>query len=123
MGVMAGKQGLVMGVANERSLAWGIARAVHAEGGRLAFTYQGEALGRRVRPLAESLGSDFVAEAEPDAPVAGDELEDARWFTREEVGLALRGESPPGGLRLSPSISISRWLVERWYAGETAGVA
>jgi enoyl-[acyl-carrier protein] reductase I len=64
MGLMAGKQGLVMGVANERSLAWGIARAVHAEGGRLAFTYQGEALGKRVRPLAESVGSDFVAEAD-----------------------------------------------------------
>ena len=49
----------------------------------------------------------------------GDELEDARWFTRGEVELALRGASPPGGLLLSPSISISRWLVERWFAGAT----
>jgi enoyl-[acyl-carrier protein] reductase I len=64
MGLMAGKQGLVMGVANERSLAWGIARAAHGEGARLAFTYQGDALGRRVRPLAESLDSDFVVEAD-----------------------------------------------------------
>jgi enoyl-[acyl-carrier protein] reductase I len=64
MGLMAGKQGLVMGVANERSLAWGIARALHAHGARLAFTYQGEALGRRVRPLADSVGSDFVVEAD-----------------------------------------------------------
>jgi enoyl-[acyl-carrier protein] reductase I len=64
MSLMAGKQGLVMGVANERSLAWGIARAVHAEGGRLAFTYQGDALGKRVRPLAESLDSDFVVDAD-----------------------------------------------------------
>ena len=45
MGLMAGKQGLIMGVANDRSLAWGIAKAVHAQGARLAFTYQGEALG------------------------------------------------------------------------------
>jgi enoyl-[acyl-carrier protein] reductase I len=64
MGLMAGKQGLVMGVANERSLAWGIARALHGQGARLAFTYQGEALGKRVRPLAESLDSDFVIEAD-----------------------------------------------------------
>jgi enoyl-[acyl-carrier protein] reductase I len=64
MGLMAGKQGLVMGVANDRSLAWGIAKALHAQGARLAFTYQGDALGRRVRPLAESLDSDFVIEAD-----------------------------------------------------------
>jgi enoyl-[acyl-carrier protein] reductase I len=64
MGLMAGKQGLVMGVANDRSLAWGIAKAVHAEGARLAFTYQGDALGKRVRPLAESLDSDFVVDAD-----------------------------------------------------------
>jgi len=64
MGLMAGKQGLVMGVANERSLAWGIARALHAQEARLAFTYQGEALGKRVRPLAESLDSDFVVDAD-----------------------------------------------------------
>jgi enoyl-[acyl-carrier protein] reductase I len=64
MGLMAGKQGLIMGVANDRSLAWGIAKAVHAHEARLAFTYQGEALGRRVRPLADSLDSDFVVEAD-----------------------------------------------------------
>ncbi|HVC57804.1 MAG TPA: enoyl-ACP reductase FabI [Stellaceae bacterium] len=64
MGVMAGKQGLVMGVANERSLAWGIAQAAHAQGARLAFTYQGDALGRRVRPLAASVDSDVVIEAD-----------------------------------------------------------
>src|SRR6266849_7587951 len=64
MGLMAGKQGLVMGVANERSLAWGIARALHSQDARLAVTYQGDALGRRVRPLAESLDSDFVIDAD-----------------------------------------------------------
>ena len=57
---MSGKRGLVMGVANDRSIAWGIAQAVRAQGAELAFTYQGEALEKRVRPLAESAGSDLV---------------------------------------------------------------
>src|SRR3954470_17461901 len=64
MPLMAGKQGLIMGVANERSIAWGIAKALHEHGATLAFTYQGEALGKRVRPLADSLDSDFVIEAD-----------------------------------------------------------
>jgi enoyl-[acyl-carrier protein] reductase I len=58
--LMAGKRGLIMGVANERSIAWGIATAVHAQGAELAFTYQGEVLEKRVRPLAESVGSEIV---------------------------------------------------------------
>ncbi|MFV0359882.1 enoyl-ACP reductase FabI [Tropicimonas sp.] len=62
--LMNGKRGLVMGVANDRSIAWGIARALAAEGAELAFTYQGEAFGRRVTPLAESLGSDFLVDAD-----------------------------------------------------------
>jgi enoyl-[acyl-carrier protein] reductase I len=57
---MAGKRGLVMGVANDRSIAWGIARAVAAQGATLAFTYQGEALEKRVRPLAEQVGAKLV---------------------------------------------------------------
>ena len=73
MPLMAGKQGLIMGVANERSLAWGIAKTLHAHGAALAFTYQGEALGKRVRPLADSLDSDFVL----DADVASEESLDA----------------------------------------------
>src|ERR1700758_5562466 len=64
MPLMAGKQGLIMGVANERSLGWGIAKTLRANGAALAFTYQGEALGKRVRPLAESLDSDFALEAD-----------------------------------------------------------
>jgi len=64
MALMTGKRGLIIGVANDRSIAWGIAKAVHEHGGELAFTYQGEALGKRVRPLADSLGSDFVLEAD-----------------------------------------------------------
>src|SRR5579863_3465108 len=74
MSLMAGKQGLVMGVANDRSLAWGIARALHGQGARLAFTYQGDALGKRVRPLAESLDSDFVIEADVTAEASLDSV-------------------------------------------------
>jgi enoyl-[acyl-carrier protein] reductase I len=62
--LMKGKRGLVMGVANDRSIAWGIAKALHHHGARLAFTFQGDALGKRVRPLAESLDSDFVVDAD-----------------------------------------------------------
>ncbi len=59
-GLMAGKRGLIMGVANDHSIAWGIAKALAAAGAQLAFTYQGEALGKRVKPLARSLSSDCV---------------------------------------------------------------
>src|SRR3954447_4384984 len=55
-----GKRGLIMGVANDHSIAWGIAKTLAAHGASLAFTYQGEALGRRVKALAESIGSNFV---------------------------------------------------------------
>jgi enoyl-[acyl-carrier protein] reductase I len=58
--LMAGKRGVVMGVANDRSIAWGIANACAAQGAEIAFTYQGEALEKRVRPLAESVGSSMV---------------------------------------------------------------
>ncbi len=57
---MQGMRGLVMGVANDRSIAWGIAKAMHAAGAELAFSYQGEAFGKRVAPLAGSLGSDLL---------------------------------------------------------------
>ncbi|GJE45906.1 enoyl-ACP reductase FabI [Methylobacterium soli] len=59
-GLMTGKRGLIMGVANDHSIAWGIAKTLHDHGAQLAFTYQGEALGRRVGPLAAKLGSDIV---------------------------------------------------------------
>jgi enoyl-[acyl-carrier protein] reductase I len=59
-GLMAGKKGLIMGVANNRSIAWNIAKAVSNEGAELAFTYQGDALLKRINPLAESIGSDFI---------------------------------------------------------------
>ena len=62
--LMKGKRGLVMGVANDHSIAWGIAKALHAEGAELAFSYQGEAFGRRVQPLAASVGSDFLVDVD-----------------------------------------------------------
>jgi enoyl-[acyl-carrier protein] reductase I len=62
--LMGGKRGLVMGVANDRSLAWGIAKSLSDHGAELAFTYQGEALEKRVRPLAESVRSDFLLECD-----------------------------------------------------------
>ena len=63
-GLMQGKRGLIMGLANDRSLAWGIAKALHAQGAEMAFSYQGEALERRVRPLAEEVGSDFLIDCD-----------------------------------------------------------
>ena len=63
-GIMAGKRGLIMGVANERSIAWGIASAAAAQGAELAFTFQGDALRKRVEPLAASINSDMVMECD-----------------------------------------------------------
>ena len=62
--LMQGKRGLVMGVANERSIAWGIASALAAEGAELAFSYQGEAFGKRLLPLAASVGSDLMIDVD-----------------------------------------------------------
>ncbi len=63
-GLMAGKKGLIMGLANEKSLAWGIAKALGEHGAELAFSYQGDALKKRVAPLAEQLGSDFLIDCD-----------------------------------------------------------
>lgn len=72
-------------------------------------------------PFPGSLMLGFIAHAHPDTPLTGDELEDARWFTHADIGAALRGESGEGGLKLSPALSISRWLVERWHSAEQGG--
>ncbi|WP_285813206.1 enoyl-ACP reductase FabI [Lutimaribacter degradans] len=64
MNSMEGKRGLIMGVANDRSIAWGIAKAMAGAGAELAFTYQGEAFGKRLSPLAESVGSDFMVDCD-----------------------------------------------------------
>ena len=62
--LMAGKRGLVMGVANNRSIAWGIAKTLHHHGAEIAFTYQGEAIEKRIKPLAKELDSDIVIECD-----------------------------------------------------------
>ncbi len=62
--LLRGKRGLIMGVANERSIAWGIAKAMADEGAELAFSYQGEAFGKRVEPLAASVGSNFLVDVD-----------------------------------------------------------
>jgi len=72
--LMADKRGLVMGVANDRSLAWGIANAVHGQGAELAFSYQGDALKKRVEPLAEKIGSDMVYPCDVTDPASMDAL-------------------------------------------------
>lgn len=64
MGAMKGQRGLIMGVANDRSIAWGIAKAMHEAGAELAFSYQGEAFGKRLEPLAESVGSDLLLDVD-----------------------------------------------------------
>jgi enoyl-[acyl-carrier protein] reductase I len=70
--LMAGKKGLVMGVANERSIAWAISKACHDHGAKLAFTYQGEVLEKRVRPLFKSVGSEIVAQCDVTNPASID---------------------------------------------------
>ena len=87
-GLMAGKRGLIMGLANDKSLAWGIAQQLHAQGAEMAFSYQGDALAKRVKPLAESLGSDFLIDCDVSdmgaLDAAFDQLK-ARWDTIDFV--------------------------------------
>jgi len=81
--LLSGKRGLIMGVANERSIAWGIAREMSKNGAELAFTYQGEGFGKRLKPLAKSIGSDLII----DADVQNDEsLDSAFSKIREQWG-------------------------------------
>ena len=87
-GLMAGKRGLIMGLANDKSLAWGIAQKLREQGAELAFSYQGEALEKRVRPLADSLGSDFLIDCDVSDMAALDtafETLAARWPTIDFV--------------------------------------
>ena len=79
-GLMAGKRGLIMGLANDKSLAWGIAKALHAQGAELAISYQGDVMLKRVKPLAESLGCDFLI----DCDVANMDNLDAAFATLAE---------------------------------------
>ena len=119
-GLMQGKRGLIMGVANDRSLAWGIAQACAAQGAELAFSYQGEALEKRVRPLAEQLGvarlyeCDVSDEASMDAAFAALAAE---WptidFLVHAIGFSdkneLRGryvDTTPGNFEMTMNISV-----------------
>ncbi len=86
--LMAGKRGLIMGVANQNSIAWGIARTLAEHGATLAFTYQGDALGKRVKPLAESLGSSLVLPCDVEDVASVDAVFDqlrAEWGTLDFV--------------------------------------
>ena len=89
--LMQGKRGLVMGVANNRSIAWGIARAAHAQGAALAFTYQGDALKKRVEPLAAELGAAVVGHC--------DVTEPATRRAARPSAMRFIGNSPWGGFR------------------------
>ena len=98
-GFMAGKRGLIMGLANDRSLAWGIARALSEQGAELAFTYQGEALGKRVGPLASQLGSDILIDCDVSDMAALDAAFEAlkqRWdgldFVVHAIGFSDKNE-------------------------------
>ena len=98
-GLMAGKRGLIMGLANDKSLAWGISKALRAQGAELAFSYQGDALAKRVRPLAEELGSDFLIDCDvadmDKLDAAFDEVK-ARWgkldFVVHAIGFSDKNE-------------------------------
>ena len=98
-GLMEGKRGLIMGLANDRSLAWGIARKLHEHGAELAFSYQGEAMEKRVRPLAESLGSQNLFDCDVGDMASLDTLFDAlktRWgrldFVVHAIGFSDKNE-------------------------------
>ncbi len=98
-GLMAGKKGLIMGLANDKSLAWGIAKKLHEQGAEMAFSYQGEALKKRVGPLAEQVGSDFLIECDVSSMDAMDtafaEIE-AKWgkldFLVHAIGFSDKSE-------------------------------
>jgi enoyl-[acyl-carrier protein] reductase I len=98
-GIMQGKRGLVMGVANNHSIAWGISKALAAQGAELAFTYQGDALGKRVRPLAAEVSSDFVLPCDVEDLASVDAVVDAiseRWgkldFIVHAIGFSDKNE-------------------------------
>ena len=86
--LLAGKRGLIMGVANDHSIAWGIASTLHAHGAQLAFTYQGDAIAKRVRPLAEKVGSDILIDCDVETLDSVDNVFDTlagRWGTIDFV--------------------------------------
>ncbi|WP_092694081.1 enoyl-ACP reductase FabI [Tranquillimonas rosea] len=119
-GLLEGKRGLIMGLANDKSIAWGVAQACAEAGAELAFSYQGEQLLKRVGPLAESLGSDFVVPCDVGDPASLDALFDRIkevWggldFVVHAIGFSdkseLRGryvDTSPENFRMSMDISV-----------------
>jgi len=119
-GLMAGKRGLIMGLANDKSIAWGIAKACADQGAELAFSYQGDALKKRVEPLAASVGSDFLAECDVGSAESLDALFAAvqdRWggldFVVHAIGFSdkaeLRGryvDTSAANFRMTMDISV-----------------
>jgi enoyl-[acyl-carrier protein] reductase I len=98
-GLMQGKRGLIMGVANDHSIAWGIAKTLAEHGAQLAFTYQGEALGKRVKPLAQTVGSDFLLPCDVEDIASVDAVFDAiktKWgqldFLVHAIGFSEKNE-------------------------------
>ena len=115
---MQGKRGLIMGVANDHSIAWGIARAVAAQGAELAFTYQGEALGKRVKPLANSIGSEIVLPCDVEDITSVDAVFDAlreRWgkldFVVHAIGFSDKNELKGRYIEQTTRENFSRTMV------------
>jgi len=117
-GLMQGKRGLIMGVANDHSIAWGIAKTLAEHGAELAFTYQGEALGKRVTPLAQSLGSNLVipCDVEDIASVdAAFEILDRQWdgldFVVHAIGFSDKTQLKGSYVDVTTRENFSRTMV------------
>jgi enoyl-[acyl-carrier protein] reductase I len=120
---MQKKRGLIMGVANDHSIAWGIAKALAAQGAELAFTYQGEALGKRVMPLAESLGSNIVLPCDVEDIASVDATFDAlekRWgtldFVVHAIGFSDKNELKGRYIEQTTRENFSRTMVISCYS-------
>ena len=114
-GILAGKRALITGVANERSIAWAIAEAFRAEGAELAFTYPGEAMGKRVRPLAEQAGAKAIIDLDvsKDEDVARAAAEIGRIWPQVDIVLHSIGYAPRGALdgRFTEVTTREAWQV------------
>jgi enoyl-[acyl-carrier protein] reductase I len=104
-GLMKGKRGLVMGIANDHSIAWGIAKALAAHGAEMAFTYQGDAQAKRLRPLAQSVGSDIVLPCDVEDIASVDAIFEAlrtRWASPTRTSCAAATPTPRGRTSCAP---------------------
>ena len=108
---MEGKRGLIMGLANDRSLAWGIARALGSQGAELAFSYQGEALEKRVRPLAAELGSDMLVDCDVSSMDALDATFDEFASAGTTIDFLVHAIGYSDKNELRGNSSIRRWTI------------